>query len=77
VLLPTSNLLALIAADEQLDHNGATADQPEVFSEIGNANSEKFIKSRPYPRENELVQKTILPPTASEQIKRAIVGGQE
>jgi hypothetical protein len=47
VLLSTPNVSVVIAADEQLDLNGADAGQPEAFSEIRNTNTEKHHQEQP------------------------------
>jgi len=44
---------------------------------IGEAYPEKLIKSRPYQRNNELMQKKILPPTTYEQIRYKIEAKQK
>ena len=44
---------------------------------IGEAYPEKIIKARPYQRNDELVQKKILPRTTDEQIRYKIVAKQK
>ena len=48
-----------------------------IFLGVGAANPEKLIKSRPYQRNDELVQKKILPRTMYEQIRYKIEATQK
>jgi competence protein ComEA len=54
---------------EFLDINTATAEQLKALPGIGMAEAENIIKGRPYQREEELVQRKIIPWTIYEQIK--------
>lgn len=60
-----------------LDINTAKADHLEALPGIGEAYSEKIVKSRPYAQKDELVQNKILPRATYEQIKYKIVGKQK
>ena len=60
-----------------LDINTATAEQLKTLPGIGEADAEKIIKGRPYQREEELVQRGIIPWTIYEQIKNKIVVRQK
>ena len=62
---------------EILDINTATAKQLKAISGIGDAYSEKVIKGRPYQRNNELVQKKIIPKATYDKIKEQIVARQK
>jgi len=59
-----------------LDINTATTEQLMALPGIGEADSEKIIKGRPYSRKDELVQKKILPRATYEGIKYKIVARQ-
>ena len=67
------------AADKAdlLDINTATADQLKALPGIGDAYSEKIIKHRPYKREDELVQKKVIPQATYDKIKEQIVAKEK
>jgi DNA uptake protein ComE-like DNA-binding protein len=73
---PTAIVFAADKA-EPLDINTATTEQLKALPGIGDAYSEKIIKSRPYARKDELVQKKILPRATYEGIKYKIVAKQK
>jgi competence protein ComEA len=79
VSVPLGWGLILVAAEKAdlLDINTATAEQLKALAGIGDANSEKIITGRPYNRQDELVQKMILPRATYEQIKYKIVAKQK
>jgi competence protein ComEA len=60
-----------------LDINTATAEQLKALPGIGEAEAENIIKGRPYQREEELIQRKIIPWTTYEQIKNKIVVKQK
>jgi DNA uptake protein ComE-like DNA-binding protein len=60
-----------------LDINTATAEQLKALPGIGEADAENIINGRPYQREEELVQRKIIPWTVYEQIKGKIVVKQK
>jgi len=60
-----------------LDINTATAEQLNTLPGIGEAEAENIIKGRPYQREEELVQRKIIPWTIYERIKNKIVVKQK
>jgi DNA uptake protein ComE-like DNA-binding protein len=60
-----------------IDINTATAEQLKSLPGIGEAEAEHIIKGRPYEREEELVQRKIIPWTVYEQIKNKIVAKQK
>lgn len=69
----------VFAADkaEPLDINTATADQLKALPGIGEAYSDRIIIGRPYQREDELVQKKIIPQATYDKIKDQIVATQK
>jgi DNA uptake protein ComE-like DNA-binding protein len=60
-----------------LDINTATAEQLKTLPGIGEAEMNNIIKGRPYQRQEELVQREIIPWTIYEQIKDKIVVKQQ
>ncbi len=75
VSAPLGSGLVLVAAKKAdlLDINTATAEQLKALPGIGDAYSDKIIKGHPYNREDELVQKKIVPRATYEGIKYKIV----
>lgn len=59
-----------------LDINSATVEQLKTLLGIGEAEAESIIKGRPYQREEELIQRKIIPWAVYEQIKNKIVTKQ-
>lgn len=57
--------------------NTATAEQLKTLPGIGQAEAEHIIKGRPYRRQEELVQREIIPWATYEQIKNRIVVTQQ
>lgn len=75
-----TNLRALVGACFLLAVMGAVVSVPlgwAIVLGIGEAYPEKLIKSRPYQRNNELMQKKILPRTTYEQIRYNIEAKQK
>ncbi len=60
-----------------LDINTATAEQLKTLPGIGEADAEKIIRGRPYQREEDLLQRNIIPWIIYEQIKNKIVVKQK
>ena len=60
-----------------LDINTVTAEQLKTLPGIGQAEAEKIIKSRPYQRQEELLERNIIPWTVYEQIKNKIAVKQQ
>jgi competence protein ComEA len=60
-----------------LDINTATAEQLKTLPGIGEAEAESIIKGRPYHREEELIQRKIIPWAVYEQIKNKIMTKQK
>jgi competence protein ComEA len=60
-----------------LDINTATAEQLNALPGIGETDAEKIINGRPYRRQEELVQRKIIPWTTYQQIKNRIVVKQK
>lgn len=60
-----------------LDINTATAEQLKTLPGIGDAEVEHIIKGRPYQREEDLLQKKIIPWAVYQQIKNKIVAKQK
>jgi radical SAM superfamily enzyme with C-terminal helix-hairpin-helix motif len=75
VSAPLGSGLVLVAAKKAdlLDINTATAEQLKALPGIGDAYSDKIISGHPYTREDELVQKKIVPRATYEGIKYKIV----
>ena len=75
-----TTLRALVAAGFLLAVMGIVVSVPlgwALLLGIGEANPEKIIKGRPYQRNDELVQKKILPRTTYEQIRYKIEAKQK
>ena len=77
-LVVTDSSVALAGEkSDLLDINTATAEQLKALPGIGDAYSEKIIKSRPNERKDELVQKKVLPRATYEGIKYKIVAKEK
>ncbi|TMQ31743.1 MAG: hypothetical protein E6K65_00195 [Nitrospirae bacterium] len=75
-----TNLRALVGACFLLAVMGIVVSVPlgwTIVLGIGEAYPEKLIKGRPYQRNDELVQKKILPRTTNEQIRYKIEAKQK
>ena len=75
-----TNLRALVGAWFLLAVMGIVVSVPlgwAIVLGIGEAYPEKLIKGRPYQRNDELVQKKILPRTTDEQIRHKIEATQK
>ena len=75
-----TNLRALVGAGFLLAVIGIVVSVPlgwAIVLGIGEAYPEKLIKGRPYQRNDELVQKKILPRTTDEQIRYKIEAKQK
>jgi hypothetical protein len=75
-----TNLRALVGAWFLLAVMGIVVSVPlgwAIVLGIGEAYPEKLIKGRPYQRNDELVQKKILPRTTDEQIRYKIEAKQK
>ena len=70
-------VLAAAEKADLLDINTDTGDVLKALPGIGDAHSEKIIKGRLYQRNDELVQKKILPRATYEGIKYKIVAKQK
>ncbi len=70
-------VLAAAEKADLLDINTDTGDVLKALPGIGDAHSEKIIKGRPYQRNDELVQKKILPRATYEGITSKIVAKQK
>ena len=77
ITLGSGSVLAAVENSDLLDINTATAEQLMALSGIGEAYSEKNITGRPSQRNDELVQKEILPQATYEQIKYKNVAKQK
>jgi DNA uptake protein ComE-like DNA-binding protein len=55
-----------------LDINTATAEQLKTLPGIGDAEAERIIKGRPYRRQEDLLERNIIPWVIYEQIKNKI-----
>ena len=60
-----------------LDINTATAEQLKALPGIGEAEAENIIKGRPYQREEDLLERKIVPWTVYQQIKNKIIVTQK
>ena len=60
-----------------LDINTSTAEQLKTLPGIGQAEAEKIITNRPYQRQEELLERNIIPWAVYEQIKNMIAVKQQ
>jgi DNA uptake protein ComE-like DNA-binding protein len=75
--IATTAMLFAAEKAEPIDINTATAKQLKTLTGIGDAYSQEIIKSRPYKRKDELVQKKIVPQATYDKIKDQIVAKQK
>jgi DNA uptake protein ComE-like DNA-binding protein len=73
---PQKPVAAQVQAD-LIDINRASAAELMVLKGIGKARAEGIIKSRPYARKDELVQKKIIPESVYDEIKDQIIARQK